>query len=63
MAPRWEPSVVAPVEVEPVRIDAAGSVAGVSTAVALLLAAAIAVKGGLGGRLLRVRVSAPRQSS
>lgn len=43
---RWEPSVVAPVEVEPVRIDAAGSVAGVSTAAALLLAAAIAVKGG-----------------
>ncbi len=44
---RWEPSVVAPAEVEPVRIDAAGSVAGVSTAAALLLAAVIAVKGGL----------------
>ena len=38
---------MAPVEVEPVRIDAAGSVAGVLTAAALLLAAAIAVKGGL----------------
>lgn len=59
---RWEPSVVAPVEVEPVRIDAAGSVAGVSTAVALLLAAAMAVKGGLGGRLLRVRVCRLRGS-